>query len=150
MPPESIDALPRIRHRREGENRDLYRKNGAACRRRTPELGRVAATWAAGQATEQNQWALELWRATEEKRAALVALRQSEETLRQVWQQLRPPWAAPPTAVPPACPPSGRAPASTAMGSGAVKRHGHREQAGEQVMTNLWEGRAPGASRPQA
>ena len=52
--------------------------------------GRIAATWAAGQAAERNQWALELWRATEEKRAALVALRQSEETLHQVWRQLHP------------------------------------------------------------
>ena len=41
----------------------------------TPELGRIATTWAAGQAAEWNQWALELWKATEEKRAALVALR---------------------------------------------------------------------------
>ena len=57
----------------------------------TPELGRIAATRAAGQAAERNQWALELWRATEEKRAALVALQQSEETLHQVWRQLRPP-----------------------------------------------------------
>ena len=51
----------------------------------TPKLGRIAATWATGQATERNQWALELWRATEKKRATLVALRQSEETLHQVW-----------------------------------------------------------------
>ena len=56
----------------------------------TPELGRIAATWAAWQAIEWNQWALELWRATEEKRADLVALRQSEETLHQVWRRLRP------------------------------------------------------------
>ena len=115
----------------------------------TPELGRIAATWAAGQAAERNQWALELWRATEEKRAALVALRQSEETLHQVWRQLRPPWPGPPTAVPPASPQSGRTPGSTATGSGEAKRQGRCEQAGEQVMTNLWEGRAPGASGPQ-
>ena len=57
----------------------------------TPKLGRIAATLAAGLAAERNQWALELWRATEEKRAALVALQQSEETLHQVWRQLRPP-----------------------------------------------------------
>ena len=96
----------------------------------TPELGRIAATWAAGQAAERNQWALELWRATVEKRAALVALRQSEETLHQVWRQLRPPRPAPPTAVPPDNPQSGRTSGSTAMGSGAAKRHGHREQVG--------------------
>ena len=41
--------------------------------------------WAARQATEQSQWAAELWKAAEEKRAALVALRQSEETLQKVW-----------------------------------------------------------------
>ena len=51
----------------------------------TPELGRVAAIWAAGQAAKQSQWVLELWKATEEKRAALVVLKQSEETLHQVW-----------------------------------------------------------------
>ena len=51
----------------------------------TPELERVAATWAARQAAERNQWALELWKATEEKRAVLVALKQSEETLHQEW-----------------------------------------------------------------
>ena len=50
----------------------------------TLELGRVAATWAAGQAAERSQWVLKLWKATEEKRAALVALKQSEETLHQV------------------------------------------------------------------
>ena len=116
----------------------------------TPELGRVAATWAAGQAAERNQWALELWRATEEKRAALVALRQSEETLHQVWRQLRPPWPAPPTAVPPDNPPSGRASESTAMGNKTARRHGHREQVGGQVTTTLREGKDPGASRPQA
>ena len=33
----------------------------------TPELEWVAATWAAGQASERSQWALELWKATEEK-----------------------------------------------------------------------------------
>ena len=66
----------------------------------TPELERVAATWAAGQATERSQWALELWKVTEEKRAALVALKRSEETLRQVWRQVRPPWLGPPSPVP--------------------------------------------------
>ena len=70
----------------------------------TPELGRIATTWAAGQAAEWNQWALELWKATEEKRAAQVALRQAEETLHQVWRQLRPPWPGPLIAVPPAAP----------------------------------------------
>ena len=115
-----------------------------------PELGRIAATWAAGQAAERNQWALELWRATEEKRATLVALRQSEETLHQVWRQLRPPWPGPPTAVPPASPQSGRTPGSPATGSWEAMPQGRREQAGVQVTTSLREGRAPGAGRPQA
>ena len=58
----------------------------------TPEQGRVAATWATGQASKRSQWALELWKATEDRRAALIALKQSEETLHQVWQQVGPPW----------------------------------------------------------
>ena len=62
----------------------------------TLELGRVATTWAAGQAAERSQWVLKLWKATEEKRAALVALKQSEETLHQVW----PPWLGPLIGVP--------------------------------------------------
>ena len=70
----------------------------------TPELGRVAATWAARQAAERSMWVLELWKATEEKRAALVTLKQSEETLHQVWRQLQPPWLGPLIAVPPAAP----------------------------------------------
>ena len=70
----------------------------------TPELGRVAAAWAAGQAAEQSQWAAELWKATDEKRAALVALRQSEKTLKQVWLQMRPPWPGPQIAAPPTAP----------------------------------------------
>ena len=56
----------------------------------TLELGRVATAWAAGQAAEWSQWALELWKATDEKRAALVALKQSEETLQQVWREMHP------------------------------------------------------------
>ena len=88
----------------------------------TPELGRIAATWATGQAAERNQWALELWKVTEEKRAALVALLWSEETLHQVWRQLRPPWPGPPIAVPPAGPQQEGTPGSRAAGRREVKR----------------------------
>ena len=70
----------------------------------TPELGRVATTWAARQAAERSMWVLKLWKATEEKRAALVTLKQSEETLHQVWRQLQPSWLGPLIAVPPAAP----------------------------------------------
>ena len=70
----------------------------------TPELERVAATWAAGQAAERSQRVLELWKANEEKQAALVALKQSEEALHQVWRQVRPPGVGPLITVPSAAP----------------------------------------------
>ena len=114
----------------------------------TPELGRIATTWAAGQAAELNQWALELWRATEEKRAALVALRRSEETLHQVWQQLRHLWPGPPIEVQPAGPRQGETPGSPAMGGREVKHRSRRKQAGTRVTTNLLERRATGVSEP--
>ena len=112
----------------------------------TPELGRVAATWAARQAAERSMWVLELWKATEEKRAALVALKQSEETLHQVWQQMRPPWPDPPITVPPAAPRQEGTPGSPAKGGGEVKCRSHRKQAGAQVAASLLTGGATGAS----
>ena len=105
----------------------------------------MAATWAAGQAAERNQWALELWRVAEERRAALVALQQSKETLRQVWRQLRPPWPAPTTTCPPNNLRSGTAAGSATRGNGADRHPGHCKQAGERVATTLRERWAPRA-----
>ena len=73
----------------------------------TPELGRVAAAWAAGQASELSQWVAELWRAADDKRATLVALRQSEETLQQVWQWMGPLWPGVADFSPARCPSTG-------------------------------------------
>ena len=97
----------------------------------TPELGRVAAAWAAGQAAERSQWAAELWKAADEKRAALVALRQSEETLQQVWLQMRPPWPGPQIAAPPAAPLREGMLGSPAGEDQEVKCQSHRE--GERI-----------------
>ena len=111
-----------------------------------PELGRIAATWAARQAAKQSQWVLELWKATEEKRVALVALKRSEETLHQVWRQMRPPWPDPPITVPTAAPRQEGTPGSPAKGGGEVKCRSHREQAGARVAASLLTGGATGAS----
>ena len=97
-------------------------------------------------APERSQWALELWKATEEKRAALVALKQSEETLHQVWRQMQPPWPDPPITVPPAAPQQEGTPGSPAKGGGEVKCRSHREQAGARVAASLLTGGATGAS----
>ena len=114
----------------------------------TPELGRVAATWAAGQATEPSQWALELWKATEEKRAALVTLKQSEETLHQVWGQMWPHWMGPPIGVPPAAPRDAGTPGRPTKGALGVQRRSRCEQAGAGVATGLLVGGARRDSQP--
>ena len=113
---------------------------------RTGEGSPVAATWAAGQAAERSQWALELWKATEEKRAALVALRQSEETLHQVWRQMGPPWPGPLIAVPPGAPPPGGMPSRPAEGDREVKCRSRHKRARAQAVTNPLVGGVKGAS----
>ena len=110
-----------------------------------PELGRVAAAWAA----ERSQWALELWKATEEKRATLVALKQSEETLHQAWRQMEPPWPGPLIAVPPVAPLPGGTPGRPAEGGREVKRQSHRARARAPAATNLLAGGVEGASGPR-
>ena len=114
----------------------------------TPELGRVAATWAAGQATERSQWVLELWKATEEKRAALVALKQSEETLHQVWRQVGPPWLGPLVGVPSTALLQEETPGSPAKGGRETKHRSRRKQAHAWAATNLLAWRASRTGEP--
>ena len=111
----------------------------------TPELGRVAA---AGQAAERSQWAAELWKATDEKRAALAALRQSEETLQQVWRQMRPPGLGPQIAAPPAASLREGTPGSPAGEDQEVEHQGRLEGEQTRAATSLLTGGATGASRP--
>ena len=121
---------PRDLEPRGGREAGLAQQERGGLPAPTPELGRIATTWAARQAAMQNHWALELWKATEEKRAALVALQRSEETLHQVWRQPCPPWPGPPIAVPPADPRQGGTPGSPATGGREVKHRSRCEQAG--------------------
>ena len=101
---------------------------------------------AAGQAAKRRQWAVELWKATEEKRAALAALRQSEETLHQVWQQVRPPGVEPLSEVPSAAVPQGGAPGAPAKGCAKAKRRNHRRLARAQAASSLLAGGSAGTS----
>ena len=99
-------------------------------------------------APERSQWALELWKATEEKRAALVALKQSEETLHQVWRQMQPHWPGPPIAVLPTTPGVKGRQVAHQRGAGKLKCGSCCEQAGGRVATSLLAGGATGASKP--
>ena len=83
---------------------------------------------------------LELWKATEEKRAALVALKQSKETLHQVWQQVRPPWVEPLIEVRSATSLQEEAPRDPEKGCGKVKRRNRRWRARAQAAASLLAG----------
>ena len=89
---------------------------------------------------------MELWKATEEKRAALVALKQSEETLHQVWRQMGSPWPGPLIPVPPGAPLPGGTPSRPAEGDREVKRRSRHERAQAQAVTNPLVGGVKGAS----
>ena len=72
---------------------------------------------------------LELWKANEEKQAALVALKQSEEALHQVWRQVRPPGVGPLITVPSAAPIPEEAHRDPAGGCGKAKCRSRSERA---------------------
>ena len=93
-------------------------------------------------------WALELWKATEEKRAALVALKRSEETLHQVWRQVQPPWLGPPIGAPSAAPLREETPCSPVKGGQEVKGQSRCERARVRAAASLRAGGATRTSKP--
>ena len=77
-----------------------------------------------------------------------MALRQSEETLQQVWRQMRPPWPGLQIAAPPAAPLREGMPSSPAGEDQAGKRRNYHEGEQTRDATGRLMGGATGSSGP--